>query len=286
MRDLRENFETPQVGAPLTPQQAMQLAIQEAKKGAGFVSPNPLVGCVILDSKNRYLASSYHKFFGQAHAEMNALEKVINRDQLKGAHLFVTLEPCAHQGKTGSCARALVDLPLGSVTYGLLDPNPLVAGKGIEILEAGGVKTQPADNCYQELEELIEIYLYNRREKKSFVSLKVATSLDGQMALSSGESQWITGDSSRNFAHHLRGQYDSILVGLKTFQKDNPRLNIRLPKFSEKKLKVLILDPRGECLPTLKNSRVYQSHDPQDIIVVVGPDIEKKTTRRNPTNRL
>lgn len=129
----------PKKNQEMTDLMAMRLAIQEAYKGLGYVSPNPLVGCVILDSQNRFLASGYHARIGEAHAEMNALKK-LNPEDLKGARVFVTLEPCAHEGRTGSCAKALSALPVKEVIYGLQDPNPLVSGKGAEIIRAAGIQ--------------------------------------------------------------------------------------------------------------------------------------------------
>ncbi len=160
--------------------QAMKLAMEEALKGAPFVSPNPLVGCVILDSRGQLLSRGFHTAFGQPHAEVEAL-KGLSTEQLKGAHVVVTLEPCAHQGKTPSCAKLLASLPIAKVTYGLIDPNPLVAGQGVEILHAAGIKTELYQGPLQdELEEVCEEFLWNFRRQEIFVALKVAQSLDGE----------------------------------------------------------------------------------------------------------
>src|SRR5438045_1249068 len=117
----------------LTPKEAMQLAIAEGKKGAGFVSPNPLVGCVILNREFHLIGQGFHERVGEAHAEVQALRSVTDPRQLEGAHIFVTLEPCAHEGRTPSCAKALAKLPIASVTYGLVDPDPRVSGQGAVI---------------------------------------------------------------------------------------------------------------------------------------------------------
>ena len=117
----------------MTSREAMQLAIEEAKKGQGFVAPNPLVGCVILDKNRKLLAVGYHAKVGQAHAEVHALSQIKDQRLLHGAHVIVTLEPCAHEGRTPSCAKKLATLPLGSVTFGLIDPDSRVAGQGVEI---------------------------------------------------------------------------------------------------------------------------------------------------------
>jgi diaminohydroxyphosphoribosylaminopyrimidine deaminase/5-amino-6-(5-phosphoribosylamino)uracil reductase len=189
----------------LTPNEAMKLAIEEAARGAGFVAPNPLVGCVILSRDGALIGRGHHERIGEGHAEVRALESVADVSQLNAAQVFVTLEPCAHQGRTPSCAEALAKLPIASVTYGLEDPNPLVAGKGAEILRAAGKTVQIFGGLKTELEEACEIFLMNMREKRAFVALKAAASLDGKIALPDGSSQWITGEESRAHVQSLRG---------------------------------------------------------------------------------
>lgn len=253
----------------LNPREAMQLAIEEAYKGAGFVSPNPLVGCVVLDEEFRLLSTGYHKMYGGDHAEVEAL-KGVSQELLQGAHIFVTLEPCAHEGKTPSCARMLAKHRLGSVTYGLRDPNPLVDGKGAQMLSAVGIKVEEFSELKSELEELSEHFLHNVRTGYPFVALKVASSLDGQMALKNGQSQWITNEVSRERVHYLRGYFDAVVVGRRTIEIDNPRLNIRSSKFPEKQNRVVILDPSGEILKDLKDKNVFKVHRPEDITIVVS----------------
>ncbi len=252
----------------MTKKEAMWLAVQEGRKGAGFVSPNPLVGCVILDEKMRFLSSGYHKTYGGAHAEIEAL-KGVSEEQLEGAHLFVTLEPCAHEGKTASCAKHLASLPIASVTYGIQDPNPLTNGKGAAILKKANKDVFEFSELKNELEELPEIFLQNQRNQMPFVALKVATSLDGQMGLKNGQSQWITNELSQEYAHFLRAVHGCVLVGRNTINIDDPRLNIRHPKFKDKSNKVVILDSEGQLLENIKNKKVYQSHKPEDLIFVV-----------------
>ena len=269
-----------QIGDQLTLEQAMRLAISEAKKGTGFVSPNPLVGCAIVDSNNRLLSVGYHALYGHHHAEVDALKKITDPKLLEGATVYVTLEPCAHEGKTPSCAKALAKLPLKKVVYGLHDPFPLVSGKGAEIIKAAGIEAQELkdvpdlmadvrERLLGELEDLAEIFLHNVRAQEPFVAVKVATSLDGMMALDSGESKWITGENSRAYVHELRSAYDAILVGRNTFEQDNPRLNIRLPAFEGKQNKVVILDPGGKSLAGLKNSELLKVRSPEKVFVLV-----------------
>lgn len=254
--------------------EAMQLAITEGKKGAGFVSPNPLVGCVILDRNGNLMSSGFHERVGEAHAEVNALNAIQgDSDALEGAHVYVTLEPCAHQGRTGSCATHLSALPIASVTYGLEDPNPLVSGKGAEILRRAGKKVERFAQLQVELEELAEIFLLNMRQKRPFVSLKIASSLDGKIALRDGTSQWITGEGAREHVHFLRGSHDAVVSGMGTFLRDQPRLNSRDPRFEKKAQRIILLDSDGKSYPHLKNSQIAKVRASEDIWIVTGPGI-------------
>lgn len=260
-------------GHKLTDSEAMTLAIAQSQKGLGWVSPNPAVGCVLLDNKNCLLSTGYHEKFGGPHAEINALNK-LSEKELTGARVFVTLEPCAHQGKTPSCALALSKLPIAEVIFGLYDPNPLVQGKGTEIIKNAGIKITQFDQDLVELEETCEHFLQNMREQVPFVTLKVATSLDGKLALKNGMSQWITGSESRQESHFLRAINDVILVGVNTFLIDNPSLNIRHNSFPDKKNKVAILDPNGRGFEKIKSSNLYANHKPENIIWVSKNDIK------------
>lgn len=256
-----------------TPQEAMALAIEEGAKGAGHVAPNPQVGCVILDEKMRLLSTGFHKKYGGAHAEVEAL-KGVSDEQLEGAHLFVTLEPCAHEGKTPSCAKKLATLPLASVTYGIQDPNPLTNGQGVKLLEAAGIQVSQADYLQSELEELAEVFLHNMRSKLPFVTLKVATSLDGQMGLKNGQSKWITNNESRTHVHFLRACHDAILVGRNTIEIDDPLLNIRHPDFPDKTNKVIIFDSEGSLFTKLASKKVAECHKPEDIWIVTKKGVK------------
>lgn len=265
----------------------MRLAIDEGKKGAGFVSPNPLVGCVILDRDGVLLAKGHHARVGQNHAEANALAEVEDPNRLDGAHVFVTLEPCAHQGRTPSCAKTLAQLPIASVTYGIQDPNPLVSGQGAKVLRAAGKKVEVfAGGLHAELETLAEIFLLNMRSKRPFVALKIASSLDGKVALNDGSSQWITGEESRAHVQYLRGIYDGVLTGLGTFLRDDPRLNSRHPKFIAKKQKVVLLDPKGESFAKLEDSKLLSVREPDDLVVVTGPLGRKPPPGAGPVRHL
>jgi diaminohydroxyphosphoribosylaminopyrimidine deaminase/5-amino-6-(5-phosphoribosylamino)uracil reductase len=266
------------IGSVFSDDEAMAIAISEAYKGAGRVSPNPLVGCVILDSKGVLLSKGYHEFYGGPHAEVNALKNLTEKN-LKGAHVFVTLEPCAHEGKTPSCAKALAKLPIEKLTYGLIDPNPLVAGKGVAILEAAGIKTQLFNSSVaalnEELELVCEAFLWNFKMKKPFVTLKVATSLDGQIGLKNGESQWITGAESREYVHLLRSTHDAVLVGAGTVKIDNPSLNVRHPLI-QKENKVIILDTNAEVISDFENLNLSKVHKSENIFWCVSGGSFKK----------
>lgn len=256
--------------AKLSDREAMLMAIQEAKRGEGFVSPNPLVGCVILNSKGELLAKGFHSAVGRDHAEVDAIKKVEDPSFLKEAQVFVTLEPCAHEGRTPSCAKALAQLPIHRLVYGLKDPNPLVSGKGAQILKDASKQVELFEGLEEELEELAEVFLMNMRNRRAFVSLKIASSLDGRVALSSGESQWITTPSSRERVQWLRGLYDAVLVGIGTYKSDNPSLDIRHPHFSEKSNKVVLIDPKGESLRNLSESNMCKAHQNADIYIALN----------------
>ncbi len=260
---------------PLAPEQAMMMALEEGSKGAGFVSPNPLVGCAILDQNYQLIALAHHERVGEGHAEVNALKQIQNTTLLNGAHIYVTLEPCAHEGRTPSCAKTLAELPIASVTYGLEDPNPLVSGKGAEILRASGKKVQIFDGLKDELEELAEIFLMNQRQGRPFVGVKVASSLDGRIALADGTSQWITGESARTQVQYLRGIYDAMVTGAGTILKDDPRLNSRDPRFANKQQKLIVLDPDGETLSRIAEWNFAKARSSDDIFVVVRPGLAR-----------
>ncbi len=241
----------------LTDDQAMALAISEAYKGASHVSPNPLVGCVLLNSKNELLVTGYHHKYGDHHAEIDAINKIAP-DQLKNAKLFVTLEPCAHEGKTPSCAKKIATLPFVQVIYGLVDPNPLVAGQGAAIIKKAGIQAvEYQGHLKSDLQDLCEVFLKNFTEKKTFVTAKVAQSLDGQIALKTGESHWITTEASREYGHELRSWYDAVLVGRGTIEIDNPSLNIRHATIY-KENKLIILDPSSTLISKIKSGAEYK----------------------------
>ena len=253
----------------------MCLALQKAKKGLGWVEPNPPVGCVILDSDYRLLSCGYHERYGGDHAEVCALKKIKDKELLKGAHVFVTLEPCHHQGKTPPCSLELVKYPIQSLTYGA--EEPFTHKKGLEFLKEKGIKIVPNTDFQEEIENLIAPFKFTFLKKRPFVSLKVASSLDGIIALEDGESKWITGEKSREHAHFLRAQHAAILIGVNTLLKDNPRLNIRVDPFKKKKNKVIILDPEGKSFSFLPESHLLKVHSPDQIIVCCSDQVKRQS---------
>lgn len=286
-KEFQIGFET-----PLTDAEAMTLALRRAIEGSTTVSPNPPVGCVILSSEGRVLAVGHHLRAGQAHAEIEALKALadidelersadgwnfeqLKVDELRGAKVFVTLEPCSHEGRTPSCAKTLAKLPISELVYGVEDPNPLVQGRGAEILRQAGIRVrnwqkEDQSGLAQGLRDLIEIFSVNVQEKRPFVSLKMASSLDGQMALKNGSSQWITSEAARNFGMYLRGLHDAVLVGVDTILADDPQLNLRLPLQQGKASHLVILDPHGKLFlkPQLK---IFKAHAPHQISIFTEP---------------
>ncbi|MBX7231209.1 MAG: bifunctional diaminohydroxyphosphoribosylaminopyrimidine deaminase/5-amino-6-(5-phosphoribosylamino)uracil reductase RibD [Bdellovibrionales bacterium] len=259
-----------QAALKVTPQQAMELAMLAALKGSGCVSPNPLVGCTIVDQNHHLLSIGYHAQLGADHAEINALNKILDPERINGATVYVTLEPCAHFGKTPPCATHLAQLPIHKVVYGLQDPNPLVAGKGIEILKNSGKIVELWAGTKEPLENLAEFFLHNMEKRTAFITLKVATSADGQMALKSGESQWISGPQAQGYSHFLRHHHDATMIGRRTFLFDDPKLNVRLYQNQKTKpSKIIIMDPKGQALSALKESQIRAHHEIENIIWVV-----------------
>ena len=266
-----------EIGSPLSEEQAFRLAISEAKNAFGHCSPNPPVGCVILDNDGTFLSSGFTQPPGQAHAEIHAIENLPKNRSKENLQIFVTLEPCSHHGKTPPCSATLAQLKPAKVIYGMRDPNPLVDGKGIEELKACGTEVrQVADfecSFKRDLERLMEVFLFNIERKQPFVSLKFATSMDGFIGLKNGESKWITGERARKHAHYIRSKHDGILVGVNTFLVDDPSLDVRHGPFAGKDLQVVILDPKGRCFPKLEKSKLYKAHDPENIWVVGEADV-------------
>lgn len=212
--------------------------IKLAKNGAGSVSPNPLVGC-ILYKNGEIIGKGFHKNAGSPHAEVNAINDAISKGyKVDGSDLYVNLEPCNHYGKTPPCTDLIIKSGIKNVFIGMQDPNPLVNGKGIQKLKKAKINVISNIN-ENECVELNKIFLKNVKEKLPYVTLKIAQSLDGKIALNNFNSKWITGIKSREFVQKLRLTNDAVLVGSNTLRKDNPELLYRGKK--KKELKRIIL---------------------------------------------
>lgn len=204
----------------------MALALEIAERGAGYVSPNPMVGCVIVSKEGKKIGQGYHEHYGQAHAEVNAIDSVTRASTLDGATVYVTLEPCAHHGQTPPCCEMLTELPLSRVVIAMEDPTPKVNGKGVDYLKENGIQVD-VGLMREEAERLNEFFLHFSRYNRPFVTLKIAQTLDGYIAAADGNSQWITGEEARTQVHKWRSCYDAVMVGRNTALLDNPRLTVR-----------------------------------------------------------
>ena len=204
----------------------MKRALRLALKGEAWVSPNPMVGCVIV-KKDRIIGEGYHQRFGRNHAEINAINHAT--EPIRGATIYINLEPCTHYGKTPPCVESIIAAKPARVVIGTPDPNPMVAGKGIEALKLNGIKTT-VGVLEQSCNELNERFFKFMRTGIPFVTLKFAQSIDGRIATASGQSRWISPVQSLRFAHALRSHHDAVLIGSGTLMKDNPELTVRLLK--------------------------------------------------------
>ncbi len=208
----------------------MARALYLAKKGLYTTHPNPRVGCVLVKN-GQIIGEGWHVKTGDAHAEINALENVNDTEiaKVKGATAYVTLEPCSHTGRTPPCFQALVNAGVKRVVVSMLDPNPLVAGKGLAQLTAAGIETEQG-LLAPVAAELNAGFIKRMEQGLPYVSVKLAMSLDGRTAMESGESKWITGQAARHDVQYLRAKASAILTGQGTVMADNPSLNVRLNK--------------------------------------------------------
>lgn len=243
----------------------MQHALNLAWKGQYSTTPNPRVGCVFVRN-GTVIAEGFHAKAGQGHAEVQAIANAkLCGASLHGSTAYVSLEPCAHHGRTGPCAEALVATGVARVVAAVLDPNPLVAGKGMAILHAAGIETH--QGVLVEQAHWINRGFFSRMQRKRpWVRLKIASSADGVSALKNGKSQWITGDAARLDGHHLRAQACAVLSGIGTVKADNPQLNVRGIDTDRQPLKVII-DSKFEISPNallLLSGKVLIAHaEPQ-----------------------
>jgi diaminohydroxyphosphoribosylaminopyrimidine deaminase/5-amino-6-(5-phosphoribosylamino)uracil reductase len=251
----------------------MKQALSLAKLALGQVSPNPAVGAVIVKD-GEIIGQGYTQPPGSAHAEIMALNQAGRK--ARGADMYVTLEPCSHYGRTPPCTKAIIEHHLASVHMAIIDPNPLVAGRGEAELEKAGIRTFVGEHA-EEARQLMEAFIKHITTGMPFVTVKYAESMDGKIATKTGDSKWISGEESRKYVHYLRYISDVIMVGARTVINDNPRLTCRYAGTggAAKKQPVrVIIDGSGSTSP---DAKVY--HEVGSAILVTGPgktDIEKR----------
>lgn len=245
----------------------MRKCISLAKKYAGRTSPNPLVGAIIFDDEFNIISMGAHQKYGENHAERNAILST-NAD-LKGKNIIVNLEPCSHYGKTPPCADLIIEKGIKKVIIGMKDPNPVVAGRGIEKLQKAGIEVV-VDILKEECEELNKIFIKNILEEKPYITMKSAITFDGKIATRTGNSKWITDEKSRIEVQKIRNYHDAILTSSKTVIMDNPSLTCRM-KNGKNPIRI-ILDSN---LSTLPESKVYNDDGVKVYLVTTKKDNKK-----------
>jgi diaminohydroxyphosphoribosylaminopyrimidine deaminase/5-amino-6-(5-phosphoribosylamino)uracil reductase len=261
----------------LTDESYIKLAIEIAKKGHGKVSPNPLVGCIIVKN-DRILGAGFHEKFGSKHAEVNAIEKAGN--SVEGATLYSNLEPCSHYGKTPPCVDLIISSKIKKVVIGTLDMNPQISGKGVKKLKAAGIEVK-VGILENECITLNKFFFKYITKKLPYVTLKAAQTIDGKIADKAGESSWISSVPSRKYVHSLRAKYDAVLVGAGTVEKDDPKLTVRLTEGRNPKR--IILDPD---LSLKLNYKIFERNSDKNLIVITSKKSMGKKRRINKLNSL
>ena len=246
----------------------MQHCIDLAKLGEGYVSPNPLVGAVVLDTNDQVVGTGYHKKYGEAHAEVKALNH--EGEIAKDGTLFINLEPCSHFGKTPPCVNKVIESGIKRLVIGMVDPNPLVAGEGIRKAKEAGIEVT-VGVLEKECKKLNEIFIKHVIQKQPFIAIKTASTIDGKIATKTGSSKWITSDLARLEVQGLRKKYDAILTGSGTVIADNPSLTSRIPG-SRNPVRIII----DSELKTSPDSKVYQD-DGTRVIIAASESINNKT---------
>lgn len=240
----------------------MKKAMELARLGEGRTSPNPLVGAVIV-KEGRIIGEGYHGYYGGNHAEVEAINSA--KESVKGATIYVNLEPCSHYGKTPPCATRLVKEGISRVVVAMLDPNPKVAGKGIEILRESGIDVE-VGLLKKEASELNEIFIKYITEKIPFVYLKYAMTLDGKIASITGDARWISNEMSRQEVHKLRNRVSGIMVGLGTIVADDPSLTSRILEGAGKDPIRIIVD--SNCNIPVKSKVLNLESETRTIVAV------------------
>lgn len=253
----------------------MARALELAENGRGRTSPNPVVGAVIVKD-GKIIGEGFHEKYGGPHAEINAFRNAEqNGYDVSGAEMYVTLEPCAHYGKTPPCAEAIVNKNIKKVYIGASDPNALVAGKGIEILKKAGIEVEHG-LLEKECIKINEIFFKYILEKKPFVVWKSAMTIDGKIASYTGDSKWISCERSRNIVQIMRNSLTGIMVGVNTVIEDNPKLTVRL-EGGRNPIRIVV-DSR---LRTPLDSNVINEEGECIIATVKGADLKRKAELEN-----
>jgi diaminohydroxyphosphoribosylaminopyrimidine deaminase/5-amino-6-(5-phosphoribosylamino)uracil reductase len=252
----------------------MRCALRMAKKGLGNTAPNPAVGAVIVRD-DRIIASGYHKKAGENHAEVDTLSNLEGKATSRDI-MYVTLEPCNHQGKKPPCTRAILESGIKNVVVGMKDPNPSVKGGGIEYLRSRGlnVKTGVLE---KECGQLLEPWSKYAKTGKPFIMAKSALTLDGYSATSTGHSMWVTGEEARQHVHRLRAEVDAVMVGIGTVIADDPRLTSRLKRGKGRNPHRIIVDTR---LRIPENARLLNDDSGALNYIIVGNDVDMKLINR------
>jgi diaminohydroxyphosphoribosylaminopyrimidine deaminase/5-amino-6-(5-phosphoribosylamino)uracil reductase len=232
--------------------QWMRRALDLAARGRGHTSPNPMVGAVLVDKSGQLLGEGWHHRAGEAHAEVNAIADAAARgNSIRGATLYVTLEPCSTTGRTGPCVEAILKAGISRVVCAATDPNPAHQGRGLDLLRQAGVEVV-SGVLSEESCKLNRAFNHWIVKRTPFITLKSAMSLDGKIATAEGESQWVTGEASRKHAMEFRAQVDAILVGVRTVLADDCALTVRLPGYEGKRLRRIVLDSQARTPLTAK----------------------------------
>lgn len=244
----------------------MKKCIKLALKGEGKTSPNPLVGCVVLDKNGKEISTGFHSAYGELHAEAQALNKLDKSAQ--GATLIVNLEPCVHFGKTPPCTDLIIKKGIKRLVIAMRDPNPIVSGKGVEKCKKAGIEV--IENVlHDEAVKLNEVFIKNMTQKACFVAIKTATTLDGKIATKTGSSKWITSEKARDEVQKIRNRYDAILTTSSTIIKDNPSMNCNM-KNGKKTIKIIM----DRDLKTDFSSKIYNDSG-EKTYIVVDKDIDE-----------
>ena len=260
----------------------MARAIELAKKGLLKVQPNPMVGCVIVKN-NKIIGEGWHHEYGKDHAEINAIKNCKKKygdkkalQLLAGSSVYVNLEPCSIEKNTPPCSNALIEYQIKRLFCGTLDPNPKINGRGIKLLKKAGIKTS-VGLLKEECKELNRIFFTNQKKFRPYIILKSAQSLDGKIALQSGESNWITSLESRKNSHYIRSRVKGILIGRTTAEQDNPSLSVRLTKNDLGLPKSeTIIQPAKIILGSLKKSKKVSNIFSKNAKIIIGSSQQVK----------